>query len=175
MNWKSTAVVTISTALVGWLASPHPRTLEPTVVAQPARAAQPSSISEIEQQAARLQARLRAESTFREPSRDPFRFEERRTQDTRPRLSVQDIPESREIAPVSRPPLFTLSGLATDVVDGVTQRTAILSAPDGVVLVREGETVGGLFQVAKIEDESVDLVRVADGEVLHLRLTGAKP
>lgn len=173
MNWRSTAVVTGATALVGWLASPPPRTPAASLAVRPTSASQPPLMSDIEQQATRLQSRLRAEATFREPSRDPFRFEERRA----PLLpsTAPDPAETPDTTPVSRGPLLALSGLATDVVGGITQRTAILSAPDGVLLVREGDTVSGLYRVATIEDDAVDLVRIGDGERLRLRLAAAAP
>ena len=73
--------------------------------------------------------------------------------------------------PVAQGPLLTLAGVATDIVDGNSQRTAILSAPDNVLLVHEGDTVGGVFRVQTIEPEAVELVRLADGQSMWLRLS----
>ena len=176
MTWKSTAitsVVTGATALVGWFASPLPRTPAPGGVAPRSQATQVMPGSDIEEQAARLRARLHAESVFREPSRDLFRFAARAVP-VQPRAAEPRLVEPSGAALVPQAPLLTLSGLATDVVDGVTVRTAILSAPDGVLLVREGDSVGGLFRVGKIDDDGVDLVRLVDGQPLRLRLSASR-
>jgi hypothetical protein len=173
MTWKSTAIVTGATALVGWLASPLPQAPAQSVaIGQPQTAERPASSSDIEQQADRLRARLRAEAIFRAPSRDPFRFGERRIQ-VEPR-AIAPPPEAIE-APAIPQPLVTLSGIATDLIDGVTRRTGILSSPEGVLLVREGDTVSGIYRVEKIEEETLDLVRPGDGGLLRLRLATPRP
>lgn len=172
MNWKSTAIVTGVTALVGWLASPSPQSPARGGVAPQAQPASTTRSSDIEQQASRLRARLREESSFRQPSRDPFRFVARASP-AQPRSQAPAPVEPLTIAPAPQVPLVTLSGIASDVVDGNTQRTAILRAPDGVVLVREGDTVAGLYTVGKIDEETVDLLR--DGQLLRLRLANPGP
>jgi hypothetical protein len=65
---------------------------------------------------------------------------------------------------------LTLSGIATDMVDGEPRRSAILSAPTGVLIVREGESVAGLYKVMAIGDESVELEAAADGSHRTLSL-----
>jgi Tfp pilus assembly protein PilP len=175
MTWKSTAIVTGATALVGWLASPLPHAPAVSVVAPRSQVTQVVPSSDIEHQAARLRARLRDEASFKEPSRDPFHFAARAAQ-SQPRSQASRLAEFNSApAPVPQVPLVTLSGLATDVVDGTTQRTAILSAPDGVLLVHEGDSVVGLYRVGKIDDETVDLIRDVDGQLLRLRLANPRP
>ena len=176
MTWKSTAitsVVTGATALVGWFASPLPRTPAPYGVAPRAQTTQATSGSDIEEQAARLRARLRAEAVFRQPSRDLFRFAARAVP-AQPRAAEPRLVEPSGSASAPQAPPLTLSGLATDVVDGQTVRTAIISAPEGILLAREGDSVVGLYRVEKIDDEAVELVRVIDGQPLRLRLSGAR-
>jgi hypothetical protein len=68
------------------------------------------------------------------------------------------------------PPRITLDGIATDVVDGHEQRTAILKTDAGIVLVREGEQVAGQFKVGKIGADAAELVKISDGSVLRLAL-----
>jgi hypothetical protein len=64
-----------------------------------------------------------------------------------------------------------LSGIASDVVDGKPQRSAVLSAPAGVLIVREGESVAGLYTVITIGEDSIDLEATADGSRRTLRLS----
>jgi DUF1009 family protein len=47
--------------------------------------------------------------------------------------------------------------MATTTVDGVVQRTAILSSLQGVTLVKEGETLDTGYRVISITEESVTL------------------
>jgi hypothetical protein len=47
----------------------------------------------------------------------------------------------------------------------------VLSAPAGVLIVREGESVGGLYKVVSIGEESVELEATADGARRTLRLS----
>jgi len=49
------------------------------------------------------------------------------------------------------------------------QRTAVLSTPANVLIVREGDVVGGLYRVIAIEEESVELEATADGSRRTLR------
>ena len=54
------------------------------------------------------------------------------------------------------------------------ERTAILSSPSGVLLVREGDVVLGDYRVGRIESEAVELVKT-DGSTLRLTLSNPKP
>lgn len=67
-------------------------------------------------------------------------------------------------------PNVTLSGVATDVVDGSPKRTAVLSTPAGVLMLREGDSVGGLYRVIAIAEDSIELEATADGSRRTLRL-----
>jgi len=66
-------------------------------------------------------------------------------------------------------PTIKLRGIASDMVDGAMQRTAIVTTDAGLMLVREGEAAG-TYRVTKIEDESVELTG-PDGS-LTLSLSG---
>jgi hypothetical protein len=76
-------------------------------------------------------------------------------------------------SPPARPTLLiALSGIAQDTVEGRTVRTAIISTPDGVQLLKEGEMLAGQYKVAAIGADAVELVRVSDGSTVRL---GLKP
>jgi hypothetical protein len=74
------------------------------------------------------------------------------------------------VAPVPLPPAVSLSGIAEDQVDGKTQRTAVLSSPQGVLLLREGDDVLGEYRVGSIDSDAVELVRNADGTRTRIAL-----
>ena len=64
---------------------------------------------------------------------------------------------------------FTLSGIATDSVEGRTDRTAILTTPADVLFVKTGDRVG-IYTVTGIDDAGID-VTTDDGVVRRLPLT----
>jgi hypothetical protein len=174
MHWKSYAAVSGATVLAGWLASAPPSNA-PAAVQAPAAQRQPSADAnaptDIEMQAMRLQARLRAERAYAEPGRDPFRFAPRR-QPAAPVESAEAIGESSAPPVNTAPPApaVSLAGIAEDLVDGRTVRTAVLSSPAGVLLVREGEQILGYYRVGRIEAEAVELISLSDGTLLRLSL-----
>ena len=67
---------------------------------------------------------------------------------------------------------MALSGIAQDTIDGRTVRTAIISMPDGVQLVKEGDMLAGQYKVVAIGADAVELARVSDGSTVRL---GLKP
>lgn len=172
MTWKSYAAVSGATVLAGWLAS-SPSTNAPTsVVARspsPRRDAQPAS--DIEQQATRLQSRLRAERAYSAPQRNPFRFDAREAagSEIAERDPIPELPtDPVDLAPPAPP--VSVAGIAEEQTDGGVVRTAILSSPMGVLLVREGEEILGYYRVTRIEGEAVEVVGLADGVPLRLTL-----
>lgn len=171
MTWKSYAAVSGATVLAGWLASAPPSNA-PAGTQAPA-APPPSPVSnaptDIELQAMRLQARLRPERAYAEPARDPFRFAPRRS----PLAAAEGEPSAAGARPTpveAAPPgpAVSLSGIAEDQVDGRTERTAVLSSPAGVLLVREGEEILGLYRVGRIDSEAIELVAIGDGTTTRL-------
>lgn len=116
---------------------------------------------------------MRAETSYSQPGRDPFRFVASKPAPLpfRPPPHVVEAP-----APVTPPPpLVTLAGIATDRVNGTMQRTAVLSTPANVLIVREGDVVGGLYRVVAIEEESVELEATGDGSRRTLRFPAKNP
>lgn len=169
--------------LAGWVVSAPPPSSMPapgaTARSRDAQAiAAPSS--EIEREAARLAARMRRETAYAQPRRDPFRFGAAAERVTAAADPVGE--QAGEGSPghtggpvavsASEPaPLVSLAGIAEDQIDDLNgphvERTAVLSAPDGVLLVGEGDDVLGLYRVLTIESDAVELER-ADGTSLRL-------
>jgi hypothetical protein len=176
MTWKSYAAVSGATVLAGWLASSPPENA-PATAALPARppASRPDAAADIQVQAQRLQARLQVERDYAVPQRNLFRFEE--GGDVAPdyveRGTAFEPDREPDAAPIEEAvpvPVITLSGIAEDQSpNGDVSRTAVLSAPSGVELVREGDQLLG-YRVARIESDAVELVRVADGSSRRLTL-----
>jgi Tfp pilus assembly protein PilP len=170
MTWKSYALASGVTLIATYFASgpvAQPEKAPPAGRA-PTRA---NAANDIEEQAVRLQSRLRARTSYAEPSRNPFRFNRRRGSSagngegitvTEPRIVASPL----TLPPT--PPAIKLSGVAADVVDGSTQLTAILSTPQGVLLVKEGDAAGPVYRVVKIEETAVELVSVVDGSTRRL-------
>ena len=167
MDWKSTAVISGAGILATWFFS-MPVAPTPTapaanrVSAQRAAPAADSSI-DIQREAARLQARVRTDGQYAAPLRNPFRFGNRRV----PAAATSRALAAPTTVPVSLPPKILLDGIATDVIDGQEQRTAILNTNAGMLLVKIGEQVAG-YRVEKIGTDAVDLVKTSDGSVLHV-------
>jgi hypothetical protein len=63
--------------------------------------------------------------------------------------------------------------VATDSPGGAG-RTAILSSLRGVLLVREGDLVEGMFRIVNIGADAITVERVDDGTSTTLRLSGAE-
>ena len=176
MTWKAYAAVSGVTVLAGWLASSPPaHSPAPTASPAPApRGARAPAASDIEEQAERLQVRLRAERSYTAPKRNLFRFEEGGDVDpafVEPGTAFDrgPGPEPQPEAPAPAPPALSLSGIAEDQMNGEINRTAVISAPTGVELVREGDEILG-YRVARVESEAVELVRIADGTTRRITL-----
>ena len=169
MDWKSTAVISGAGVLATWFFSMPPAQQPVAVPVPPAVRAQSASRSvDIQQEAARLQVRTPPTQRYVEPARNPFRFSEARQ--PQPAAAVAAPVITVPVAPPPPPPLqLELDGIASDVIDGVMQRTAILKTDAGVVLAKEGDQVAG-FHVDKVAPDSVELTKISDSSVLRLGL-----
>jgi hypothetical protein len=162
MTWKSYALVSGAGVVATYLASsPMPRTDAPAL-ARPA-ASRVEVASDIEEQAVRLQARLRRQAPYQEPARNPFRFSQRRIQRAAA-LPEAVVAAPEPVAPVRQLQAIGLVGIAEDDAAG---RTAILKTSQGIVFVRAGDTVGGEYTVRAIEASAIDLVGI-DGAVRRI-------
>ena len=174
MSWKSYAAVSGATVLAGWLASAPPSNA-PGRAAPAVRlpATRDVRSPDIEREAERLQARVQREVEYTQPQRNPFRFGVARPEVNRggdlPGPTPAPAPPPVAV-PIVEPPPVTLSGIAEDQKGQQLERTAILSSPSGVLLVREGDPVLGEYRVARIESEAVELVK-SDGTTLRLTLS----
>ena len=167
MNWKSTAAVsgvTLVATWLGWTPARQPSVVDPPAVTN----VRPADAVDIQQQAARLQTRVRRELAYQDPKRNPFRFTVRPT-------PTAERPRSLEPAAISpQGPLphavpFTLSGMATESVEGRADLTAILTTPTDVVFAKRGDRVGN-YTVTGIDDAGIDLT-TDEGVVQRLPLT----
>jgi hypothetical protein len=174
MTWKSYAAASGATVLAGWLASSPPATVADggrvAPVRSPRAAVATTSASDIEELASRLQSRLRRETSYARPARNPFRFESVPVASAPPVSAPSNVPAQIAAPFVPPPPTVTLVGIAEDGADQGSERTAILSSPDGVLLVRRGDDVLGQYRVSAIDAEAVDLTSLADGSTLRLSL-----
>jgi hypothetical protein len=175
MFWKSTA----ASAAVGLLAmwwggiASGPVAPVPAPVQAAGSSATDAAASDIERQAAKLQARLHPDDAYSAPSRNPFRFGAAPVARPRPPAPPVTAP-AFVLAPFApEAPRMSLAGIAVDVVDGATVRTAIVSTPTGVQLVKEGETVEPGYRVGRIEDDAVELVG-GDGGTRRLTLSKSR-
>ena len=167
MNWKSTAAVSSVTLLATWLGltPAHQSAVTNTPAVPPA--VSPVDAVDIQEQATRLQTRVRGELTYENPKRNPFRFTARPTPVT---PQARPIETTVAPAPVMPPVLpFMLSGMATESVDGQSQRTAILTSAGDVLFAKLGDRVGG-YSVTRIDEAGVELT-APDGTIRTLTLT----
>jgi hypothetical protein len=79
------------------------------------------------------------------------------------------LPAQAEV-PAPPPPAFKLIGVAEDSSAGNPVRTAIISAPDQLYVVREGERVTSRYGVARISPDVVELVDTRDSTEIRLAL-----
>ena len=174
MDWKSTAVISGAGLLATWFFSMpvvQPPASHPIAPAAGAPKASATTI-DIQQEAARLQVRTHQQPHYNETSRNPFRFGARPAPEARPSgtSGPPRVAPPLAIPPAPPQPRVSLDGIATDVVNGQEQRTAILNTDSGVVLAKEGEQVAGQFRVVTVAADAVELVNVTDGSTLRIVL-----
>jgi hypothetical protein len=172
MTWKLYAVVSAGAFVATYLVSaPKTELAQSPAAAATARSPRPSAAaSEIEALADSLHVGLHSDAVFRPPARDPFHFQ---TRVQRPPAFVPPPAVVANVPPPAPPlPVLSLSGIATDVVNGKPQRSAVISLPAGVLIVREGESVAGLYTVVDISENTIELQATADGSHRTLRLAG---
>jgi len=124
---------------------------------------------EIQRLAEHLATHGRSETSYQTPTRNPFAFVEHRAAQPKQVIAPKPIEAPPAFVPPP-PPSLNLTGIASDHVDGALRRTAIFSSPNGVVLAREGEMVGGTFRVVTIDEDAATLEQVSDGTKLRLAL-----
>jgi hypothetical protein len=173
MTWKLYAIVSAGAFVATYLMSspkPEPATTKASAAAAATQSSrQRAAETEIEALANSLHVHRKSDAVLSTPGRDPFRFQARVQKPPAfvpPPAAVENLPPPAPVLPV-----LSLSGIATDVVDGQSQRSAVVSLPAGVLIVREGESVAGLYTVVAIGDDSIELESTADNMRRTLRLS----
>jgi len=156
--------------LATWLAV-SPTTDVPTM----SRASSASRLATASEQTAQdlnaLATRLRVRTaavTLRPSTRNPFRFSPPKpaTRSSAPRESLVQSGDVKSMSPAALAgPALTLSGMAQTA----GKRTAIISSGGQIYVVKEGDSVAGLFTVIAVDPEAV-LLRDAAGSELRLGL-----
>ncbi len=173
MNWKSTAAASGVMLIGTWLASHAPvGGPRPESAAAPSASRTEAVAAEIQREAHRLHDRLQQAAAYRQPARNPFRFNAEHAPVTPPAyvpaVTVEDLPASS--VPVQPTLRLALSGIAEDEVNDEIVRTAIISTPENVFLVTTGGIVADAFKVIAITADAVDLTRLDDGSTVRLTL-----
>ena len=163
-------------ALTAWLVAagtPRPAPAGPVRAQADAEAADGGGDLVVE--TARLRAAMSAMPARLQARRDLFRYEARRAAGA-PEFAAEretDAPPAAglvEPAPASTRPELKLLGIAEDAApDGAPVRTAILSTPQQLHLVREGEQVALRFLVQRITGDGVELKDLADDTLVYLQ------
>ena len=172
MTWKSYVAMSGAGLVATYLFStPGPVVPERTAVVRPEVARPAPPAVDIQEEAARLTVRVPRATEYQEPSRNPFRYRGR-PEPAAPPTSNPVAPEAPAAAPVElppAPPLVRVSGILTNVVDGVRHRSAVLMTASGTIDVREGDVVGGIYRVRRIDEDAVELVE-SDGTSRRISL-----
>ena len=172
MNLKRTATIAfVGAALLAWLAgaatSNHP--------IPPASLVQHTSIekrgAELADEIDRLHERLTPSVTPRTPGRNLFAFRAPAPRPApAPAAPVAAHPALTELVPaLARPPL-KLAGIAEDPGDDGPIRTAFISGPGQLFMVKEGETITDRYRVTRISADVVELTDLVDGSTHRLAL-----
>jgi uncharacterized protein YcaQ len=114
-------------------------------------------------------ARSRQPIATPQRARDLFRFAAAAPRKTAAVPIVLPVPAETP-APFQARPALKLIGVAEDGAAGSPVRTAIISAPDQLYVVREGERVTSRYGVARISPDVVELVDTGDSTELRLAL-----
>lgn len=173
MTWKSYTLVTGAGLVATYLGLSPPGAVDTPPPSRRERTPPAQTSAEINELARGLQIRVRSQAEYQAPARNPFRF---RT--VSPRVAPLEsapapaaAPAAAVVAPPPVLPAITLAGMAFDVVDGTTRRTAILSMGLDVLLVRAGDAVGVDYRVESVEEAAVVLISPRDGSKRTLSFT----
>lgn len=172
MTWKSTAVASGAMVVATWLASHAPvGGPREQAASAPSPAHTETAAAEIQREADRLHSRLNRVASYKFPARNPFKFIDRSAARAIPRQPVMSVTEIPPQAAPQPPPIrMMLSGIGEDIVGDQVIRTAIISTPDDVHIVKIGDTIGDTYKVTTIEADAVELARLEDGSAVRLSL-----
>ena len=118
----------------------------------------------------RLHERLRPNVLPSQPGRNLFTFTAPRAEPAPLVVAPVPVPEAAPAPPAFLPPPLKLVGLAEDAGPAGPVRTAIISAPGQLFLVKEGDVIPPRYRVLKVSPEVVELVDEQLGTPLRLAL-----
>jgi hypothetical protein len=164
-------VVVIGGAFAAWLAADAMSGTRDTASRSAERAVPVDARGEaLAGEVARLHERLAPNATPLQPGRNLFQF-------TAPKPRRDMVPvrpaltEAAPIAPAAAPPPpFKLIGIAEDAGADGPIRTAIVSAPGQLFMVKEGQNVTLRYKVTRIAADVVELQDLGDHSTLRLAL-----
>jgi hypothetical protein len=167
LSWPGAIVVAGSTVL-SWMtgsreAPPHGAARQ---VTESARAANNTESTAVSIDAMRLHDWNPRPSSPARPARDIFAFKRRAAQPAppAPAAAVAAVQAPQPLA------LFKLIGFAEDKSPDGAIRTAIISGPGQLYLVKEGETVASIYRVETIAPDGVELLDTTGGPSVRLAL-----
>lgn len=166
--------ISVSTlALASWFASATTVNVRPPVIppAPPKSAPLDRSVAALQSEVSRLHERL-APTAAPERARDLFRFAARAPERRRTVAAARPTPpQAVEVAPVvaPRPPL-SLIGVAEDGDGADLVRTAIVSGPGDVYLVKPGDLIRAQYRVEQVSSDAVQLLDTASNQPITLTL-----
>jgi len=167
---RTATIVVVGAALLAWLAgaATSTRPVMPPPIVERSRIEVRGD--ELAVEIARLHERLRPSATPRQPGRNLFSFQATAAPPPAP-IAAAPAPALVE-APVALPalPPLKLAGIAEDEGPEGAVRTAIISAPGQLFLVKEGETIVQRYRVTKISSDVVELVDLGDNSIRRLAL-----
>lgn len=150
------AAVLVSTYILATAAAP-PRPPVVTAAELAAIAQARPVVDAVDQQVDRLRERLTNPPSYPSPARDPFRFGAR-AEPPRPKPQSMAPAMVERATPVALPAMPKLVAIATNVVDGMLVRTAVLSLGDDLQIVKAGD----VFANFSVRSVGIDAVEIAD-------------
>jgi hypothetical protein len=171
MNLKRTATIAaVGGALAAWLAAAATsgvrETMQPSIEL---RRPIDTRSAELAAEIARLHERLRPTAAPRQPGRNLFLFKAPKPKPA-PVNASHAAPTAANATSVAAPPPFKLSGIAEDPGNDGPVRTAIITAPGQLFLVKEGEMVTPRYRVERISADVVELRDVSTDLPLRLAM-----
>ena len=169
---RAAAYLGCATVLGAWLASAAgigEQSRYPSSEPQPVQITGTETLAEdVQAQAIRLRDHLATAPTPQRPSRNPFAFAPRQTNEraaAAPRVAA--APE-----PVVFPePLLQLVGVAADQTPDGAVRTAIITTEGGeMLMVKAGDSIGARYKVESIGADAVELTDLTTRSIRRLAL-----
>jgi hypothetical protein len=151
-KWATTVVIVVGALAVWRIAVSKPERAAPATMSIDASAPIDARGAALAKEIARLHDRANGAAPPR-LARNLFHF----VLPPRPAPVAAVVNRASEVAEAIPPPALKLIGVAEDAAPGGLIRTAIISGPGQVYVVKEGERVTSRYLVARISSEVVEL------------------